>query len=182
MWCGTSTCHASAEPWFPSNYRSTLAAMPDTSSTPRTQVLETQDCWELLRGVSLGRLAVWTGDHPEIFPLTYLTDRETIVFRTGPGTKLEAALGDAPVAFETDGVDSRTNIAWSVVIKGSAETVDTNGGLHTSLARHLYPWESGTKDHVVRITPEVVTGRRFTVALPHAWEISLDDATRSGLD
>jgi uncharacterized protein len=156
--------------------------MDKSPSAPRTEILDVQGCWELLRGVSLGRLAVWSEDHPEIFPLTYLIDRQTVVFRTGPGTKLTAALCGAPVALEADGVDPRSNVAWSVVVKGPATLVDKSSGFLASAAHRLLPWESGSKDHFVRITPEGVTGRRFTVALPHAWDISLDDATRSGLE
>ncbi|RJN32862.1 pyridoxamine 5'-phosphate oxidase family protein [Nesterenkonia natronophila] len=155
----------------------------DTSpSVPRTEILDAQDCWDLLRSVSLGRLAVWSEDHPEIFPLTYLIDRQTVVFRTGTGTKLTAALRGAPVALEADGVDPRTNVAWSVVVKGPATAIDKGGSFLASSAHRLVPWESGSKDHFVRITPEAVTGRRFSVAPPHAWDISLDDATRSGLE
>ncbi|MCH8561567.1 pyridoxamine 5'-phosphate oxidase family protein [Nesterenkonia sp. LB17] len=156
--------------------------MQKTPSTPRTEVLESRECWELLRSVSLGRLAVWTGDHPELFPVTYLVDQRTIVFRTGPGTKRTAALGSSPVAFETDGVDPRTNVAWSVIVKGTAAEVEQTDDSLSSSSRRLFPWESGEKDHFVRITPEVVTGRRFIVAHPQAWDISLNDATRSGLD
>lgn len=156
--------------------------MQNTPSTPRTQVLEVNECWELLRGASLGRLAVWTGDHPEIFPLTYVTDHETIIFRTGPGTKLNAALAGAPVALEIDGVGSRTNVAWSIVVKGQAAPIELTEESLAGSTHRLIPWESGAKDHFVRITPEEVTGRRFVVAGPHGWDISLDEATRSGLD
>ncbi|WP_150461136.1 pyridoxamine 5'-phosphate oxidase family protein [Nesterenkonia ebinurensis] len=156
--------------------------MQNTPSTPTTEVLQSRDCWDLLRSVSLGRLAVWTGDHPEIFPLTYLTDQKTIIFRTGPGTKLSAVLGDTPVALEADEIDTRTNIAWSVVVKGRAQQMEHTEEFLTGNAHRLIAWEAGTKDYFIRITPEVVTGRRFLVAGPHAWEASLDDASRSGLE
>lgn len=83
---------------------------------PRTEKLESQECWNLLRQVSVGRLAVWLADGPDIFPVNYTTDHGTVVFRTGSGTKLEAALGDYPVAMEADGVNPETGVAWSVVI------------------------------------------------------------------
>ncbi|EXF24917.1 pyridoxamine 5'-phosphate oxidase [Nesterenkonia sp. AN1] len=156
--------------------------MSGTTPPPRTEVLESRDCWELLRENSMGRLGVWTVDHPEIFPLTYVTDGQTILFRTGPGTKLDAALGTAPVAFEIDGVNTGTNTAWSVVVQGRADTISAPLASSGSRAHRLISWQPGTKDHFVCITPELVTGRRFTVVPAHDWEISLDDATRSGLD
>lgn len=156
--------------------------MSGTTPPPRTEALETRDCWELLRENSMGRLAVWSVDHPEIFPLTYVTDGETVLFRTGPGKKLDAALGPAPVAFEIDGVDAGTNVAWSVMVRGRADATSPPLASSRSRAHRLLSWQPGTKDHFVRITPEVVTGRRFTVVPAHGEEISLDDATRSGLD
>ena len=63
-------------------------------------------CWELLRTTSVGRLAVWVEDHPDIFPLNYAVDHGTVVFRSRTGTKLSAALPDSPVALEADGYDA----------------------------------------------------------------------------
>ena len=53
--------------------------------------LDNHECWRLLRGVSVGRLAVWVDDHPDIFPINYKVDHGTLVFRTADGTKLQAA-------------------------------------------------------------------------------------------
>src|SRR6476659_10821448 len=80
-------------------------------------------CWALLRTTTVGRLAVWVGDHPDIFPLNYAVDHGTLVFRTGEGTKLGGALGEVPVALEADGVDAVSGMAWSVVVKGKAAAV-----------------------------------------------------------
>jgi uncharacterized protein len=43
-------------------------------STPDIEVLSSEQCWEQLRQVSVGRLAVWAEDHPDIFPLNYAVD------------------------------------------------------------------------------------------------------------
>ncbi|WP_308470683.1 pyridoxamine 5'-phosphate oxidase family protein [Arthrobacter sp. 4R501] len=47
---------------------------------------------EYLRSASVGRVAVSTASWPEIFPVNYVPDYGTVVFRTGPGTKLDAVL------------------------------------------------------------------------------------------
>ena len=60
-------------------------------------------CWALLRTTTVGRLAVWVDDHPDIFPLNYAVDHGTLVFRSRAGTKVSAALSDAQVALEADG-------------------------------------------------------------------------------
>jgi nitroimidazol reductase NimA-like FMN-containing flavoprotein (pyridoxamine 5'-phosphate oxidase superfamily) len=156
--------------------------MENKPSPPSTEVLGADDCWRLLRGVALGRLAVWVDDHPELFPLNFRTDHETIVFRTAPGTKLSAALTGKPVALEADHINSRTNQAWSVVVKGQAAEVEQTEEFRVNVAQLLLPWSPGAKDRFVRITPDTITGRRFTMALPQTWEITLDDATRAGFD
>jgi nitroimidazol reductase NimA-like FMN-containing flavoprotein (pyridoxamine 5'-phosphate oxidase superfamily) len=80
--------------------------------------LSESTCWELLRSTSVGRLAVWVDDHPDIFPLNYAVDHGTVVFRSSAGTKLSAALSDSAVALEADGYDAENGEAWSVVIRG----------------------------------------------------------------
>ena len=156
--------------------------MENKPTPPTVEVLEADECWRLLRGVALGRLAVWVDDHPELFPLNFRTDKQTIVFRTAPGTKLSAALEGKPVALEADHIQGRTNVAWSVVVKGRAAEVEQTEEFRTDVAQLLFPWSPGTKDHFVRITPDAITGRRFTIAPPQTWGITLDNATRAGFE
>ncbi|WP_426303263.1 pyridoxamine 5'-phosphate oxidase family protein [Arthrobacter sp. R-11] len=146
------------------------------------EVLSAEQCWALLRGVSVGRLAVWAANHPDIFPINYKVDHGTLVFRTGEGTKLHAALGDAPVALEADGVDQDTGIAWSVVVKGGAVGVTLTQEVLDTVGLLLFPWQAGRKDAFVRIVPTSITGRRFKVTSPLTWWSPLDDATRAGLE
>ena len=142
--------------------------------------LASNDCWQLLRSVSVGRLAVWVQDHPDIFPVNYKVDGGTLVFRTGEGTKLRSAVGNTPVAMEADGVDSSTGIAWSVVVKGQAAPVQGTEEVLDTVGLLLFPWEAGKKEHFVRIIPDEVTGRRFKVTPPLTWWTPLDAATRTG--
>lgn len=90
---------------------------------PSVKELAVNECWALLRDGEVGRLAVWVEDHPDIFPLNYAVDHGTIVFRSARGTKMSAALSDAPVALEVDGYISGSHEAWSVVVKGRAEGI-----------------------------------------------------------
>jgi len=66
--------------------------------------LSETESWTLLREAVVGRLAVIVDDQPDIFPVNHLVDLGSVVFRTGPGTKLTGALGHQ-VAFEVDGYD-----------------------------------------------------------------------------
>ena len=127
-----------------------------------TQVLDEHDCWELLRSQEVGRLAIASTTHPEIFPVNYVVDHGTIVFRTDEGAKLAASVLGAAVAFETD--SEVTGEAWSVVVKGRAIEIEDVNDLFDALDLPLYPWQLAPKHRFVRIVPDAVTGRRFRIA------------------
>ena len=148
-------------------------------SSSQVQNLEHHECWALLRTVSVGRLAVLVDGRPDIFPVNYIVDSGTLVFRTSQGTKLSAASGDAPVAVEADGVDPETGLAWSVVIKGTAALVKSTEDVLETSRLYLFPWQSGRKDAFVRITPDSVTGRRFQVTDPMTWWTQISSAART---
>jgi hypothetical protein len=138
---------------------------------PTILELDEHQCWELLRSQEVGRLAVAIANHPDIFPINYVVDHASVVFRTAEGTKLAAAVLGESVAFETDGESDGE--AWSVVIKGRALEIERMYELFDALDLPLYPWHVGPKHRFVRIEPEIVTGRRFRVvdrAAAHAGE------------
>jgi uncharacterized protein len=134
-----------------------------------TTVLPEHTCWMLLRSAGVGRLAVAIDAHPDIFPVNFVVDHGTIVFRTGAGSKLSAA-SSKPVAFEVDGYDSETSEAWSVVIKGRAEEINQLHERIESVDLPLAPWHADPKPYFVRIVPETISGRRFNVVDSSAWE------------
>ena len=151
-------------------------------ATPESEILEPRECWKLLQGSSIGRLGVWVEDHPEIFPVTFRVDHRTVVLRSGDGTKLRAALGGLPVAFEADGMVPASRKAWSVMVKGSAGEVTVTDEFLDNVGLMLFPWEPGKKDHFVRIVATAITGRRFTLERQLSWWNELDRVTRTGAD
>ncbi|MFI7583772.1 pyridoxamine 5'-phosphate oxidase family protein [Kocuria sp. M1N1S27] len=136
-------------------------------------------CWELLRDAGVGRLAVWVGDHPDIFPVNFVVDHGTLVFRSAEGTKLASALTDVPVAVETDGYDESSAEAWSVVVRGRAERIQQVQELTDTLDLPLFPWQAGRKGIFVRVVPDSVTGRRFPVADPGVWRTPWSQVRRA---
>jgi len=138
-------------------------------------------CWELLRTTSVGRLAVWVEDHPDIFPLNYAVDHGTVVFRSRTGTKLSAALPDSPVALEADGYDAEKAEAWSVVIRGNAEEIKGQDLMDT-IDLPLFPWQAGDKPRFIRIIPTITSGRRFPVADPSVWRTPLSGVKRASME
>ena len=87
------------------------------------EVLDRADCIRLLRTVSLGRIGITAGALPTILPINFRVDGDRILFRTGVGTKLDAATRGAVVAFEADDIDPMYHSGWSVVVTGIAREV-----------------------------------------------------------
>ena len=131
-----------------------------------TESLTTAQCWELLREGVVGRLAVTHDGRPDVFPVNFAVDHGSLVFRTGSGTLFDSSDG-AFVAFEIDGYDATRAVAWSVVAKGVAHEVYQLDDALAALRLPLYPWHEGPKPRIMRIHPEVVTGRRFVVRGGH---------------
>ena len=128
------------------------------------EVLDDGECWQLLGTVEVGRLAIAIMNVPDIFPINFVVDRHTVVFRTAEGTKLAAAVLGKGVAFEVDGYDTRSGRAWSVVVKGHATEIEKMYELFDARELPLFPWHSGSKHRFVRIVASEISGRRFTAA------------------
>jgi nitroimidazol reductase NimA-like FMN-containing flavoprotein (pyridoxamine 5'-phosphate oxidase superfamily) len=129
---------------------------------PATEELSLHTCWAMLRETPVGRLAVTTDEGPDIFPINFVVDGGSIVFRTAAGTKLSAA-NRQRVAFEADGYDASLGTAWSVVVKGRAVPVATTDESIDVHSLPLLPWQHGNKPWFIRIVPATVTGRRIHV-------------------
>lgn len=140
------------------------------------------ECWSLLRSTDLGRLAVVVGSWPDIFPINFVVDHGTIVFRTAEGTKLSASTTTLAVAFEADGFDLATRTAWSVVVKGSAQRIVVAQEQIARMRLPLFPMQDGPKRHFVRIEPAVVSGRSFHVAEHVTWTTPVMTAHQSAVD
>ena len=122
--------------------------------------LSVEACWSVLGSAQVGRLAVCVDGSPRIFPINFIVDEETIVFRTAPGTKLAASI-NADVAFEVDDYDVDSGQAFSVIVEGRATEISEAAEWDRALGLPLFPWHVTPKGHFVRITPDTVSGRRF---------------------
>ena len=144
--------------------------------------LDTHTCLGLLRTCEVGRLAVSITDHPDIFPINYVVDRGTVVFRSAEGTKLAAAVLGRGVAFEVDGYDAEAGEAWSVVIKGFAVEIEQMHDYFDALDLPLFPWHAAPKHRFVRIEPVEITGRRFRVVGAEAWGGDRSNVPRAAVE
>ena len=123
------------------------------------EILDRRECLRLLGGAGLGRIAVTSGALPMVVPVGYAMDGETIVVETGRGTPLEFATAGAVVGFEVDNLGERGHSGWTVMVTGVAEEVDNLPEIER--LRLLLPaWRDGGGERVVRISSELISGRR----------------------
>lgn len=121
--------------------------------------LSEEECWNMLARRELGRLAVAVHDEPEIFPVNYVVDGPSVLFRTAPGSKLAELAVNPHVAFEVDEYDD--DFGASVVLKGVAKRLELQSEIDEADALPLRPFIPTLKYRWVRITPVSLTGRRF---------------------
>lgn len=129
------------------------------------EVIERRDCLSLLASEQLGRLAILDGGDPLILPVNYAFIEESVVFRTGDGSKLDASRGGS-ACFEIDGVDADTRSGWSVVVRGHLHEIDAHDQPHLDrYSGQVDPWIS-EPGHLVELQPWSITGRRVLGADP----------------
>jgi nitroimidazol reductase NimA-like FMN-containing flavoprotein (pyridoxamine 5'-phosphate oxidase superfamily) len=125
------------------------------------ELLDEQQCVDLLRGASFGRIGVTISGLPVILPVNYVFAEGAIVFCTGEGTKLQAATERAVVAFEVDAYDAGTRTGWSVLAIGRSAHVTDPDQLAKLESTGLAPAAGGARHNCVRVEPEMITGRRI---------------------
>lgn len=127
--------------------------------------LGVEECLALLGSVPVGRVGVTIDALPAVLPVNFALWNGTIVFRTVPGTKLDAAAAGAVVAFEADAYGTADAPGgWSVLVRGIAREVTDPAELAelASLPLDSWAWD-GNAGRYVCIEPTVTTGRRIVV-------------------
>jgi uncharacterized protein len=126
------------------------------------EVLDRATCIELLaRHRFVGRLGFVVEGRPIILPVNYLFDDDAVVFCTASGTKLDAVVGGAEVAFEVDDSVPLRHSGWSVLVRGRAEVVTDPAEVARLRHGPLRPWVKGARAQWVRISLEEISGRRI---------------------
>jgi nitroimidazol reductase NimA-like FMN-containing flavoprotein (pyridoxamine 5'-phosphate oxidase superfamily) len=126
----------------------------------QVETIERDECLALLGSHSMGRLGMVVGAQPLIFPLYYMLDGTTVVFRSDRGLKVHSAIGHR-VAFEVDSPGDEREPGWSVLVVGTAELVESQASLRRLEQIATGAWNPGPKDHWVCIRSDAVTGRRI---------------------
>ena len=123
-------------------------------------VLSDDESWNRLKSVSLGRLVTRVGDQLELFPVNFVTQDGTVLFRTAEGTKLFSTVMNDKVLFEAD--DHTVAEGWSVIVRGTARLLTGAEEIQEADRAGLMPWVPTEKLRYVRVTPTELTARHFT--------------------
>jgi nitroimidazol reductase NimA-like FMN-containing flavoprotein (pyridoxamine 5'-phosphate oxidase superfamily) len=126
----------------------------------RLEALTEREVLEAVRGQPIGRIGFVVDGWPVVLPVNFAVDGRDVVFRTDPGTKLDACRGQR-VCFEVDGADSVYQRGWSALALGVAEWVQDDDVIEQLERTHVRPWASGAKRHWVRVAVEQWSGRRL---------------------
>ncbi|MGZ4442342.1 MAG: pyridoxamine 5'-phosphate oxidase family protein [Nocardioidaceae bacterium] len=128
--------------------------------------LPERQCWEMLRGSIVGRIAICTPSGPRILPVNYAVHDDAVVFRTSPSGEIGSHAVGRNLAFEVDHIDYERHQGWSVLLLGEAELVDDVAELDR--IRRVWdprPWADGDRVLYLRLRARQVTGR----ALGNDW-------------
>jgi len=136
----------------------------DETSTMLVELTRTE-CLDLLVANTFGRVVVATANSglPMIRPVNYVFDvpSQSVVFRTGEGSKFHALVHSAQACFEIDAMDPDTVSGWSVIIVGRTEEVSHAAEIRRLEGLGLANSAAGPKSHWVRIRARTVSGRRI---------------------
>jgi nitroimidazol reductase NimA-like FMN-containing flavoprotein (pyridoxamine 5'-phosphate oxidase superfamily) len=124
--------------------------------------LTPSECYELLEQATVGRIGVSIDALPVILPVHFTLLDDAVIFRTRPGTKLDAATNGAVVAFQADETEALEQESWSVLVQGVAREVTDPDELARVKLLPMVAWPgSRDGDRWVRIRSGKASGRRF---------------------
>lgn len=124
--------------------------------------LDVDECLRLLATESVGRVAINDQGGPVVFPVNYLVDRGSVVFRTGVGSKLGAADARDEASFEVDHVDRQDGTGWSVLVRGRLVEVANGDEVDRLSMLPLRPLVDGDRDHLLQVMARTISGRRIS--------------------
>ena len=121
------------------------------------------ECLALMASTPVGRIIYTRRAMPAVEVVNFALDHGDIVIRTARDGKLAAAAGGAVVAFEADSLDLAQRTGWSVTAIGQAHEVTDAGEAARLGTIGLNSWAPGPRDHFIRISPVILTGRHLHI-------------------
>jgi nitroimidazol reductase NimA-like FMN-containing flavoprotein (pyridoxamine 5'-phosphate oxidase superfamily) len=144
-----------------------------TSSSPAgsarrvVERLDEAECLRLLSIRGLGRLVYNSRYGPMALPVEYTMHEGSIVFRTTQDTFTDEDLrtgiahAEYHVALEVDQIDLAARQGWTVLVRGAAHHLDTEGERASILSAGVESWIEGEPEHAIRINPTRIWGHRI---------------------
>ncbi|GAA1947507.1 pyridoxamine 5'-phosphate oxidase family protein [Kitasatospora viridis] len=136
----------------------------------RIEELSEAECLRLLSTVPIGRVVYTEHALLRVVPVPFRVEADRRLLLVLPPDPVAArTLHGAVAAFQADRLDAPRRAGWSVVLHGRAEVVREP----VAPAELPRPWLEGAEPLVVRLTAELVTGRRLSrkgtaAPAPHA--------------
>jgi nitroimidazol reductase NimA-like FMN-containing flavoprotein (pyridoxamine 5'-phosphate oxidase superfamily) len=125
------------------------------------EVLGHDECLNLLARARLGRIGLSIGALPTVLPVNFRLVDGHVVFRTGVGSKLDAATRGSVIAFEVDDFDPVEHTGWSVVVTGIAEDHPGPEWAGTIVSSAIPRWAPEGASRLVFLATDIVSGRRI---------------------
>jgi hypothetical protein len=143
---------------------SDTASQPSAPGVASLERLNRSECLNMLALAQVGRVGFVVDGQPEILPVNYALDGDTVLFRTDEGSVLNRA-SMANVAFEVDSIDEAFQSGWSVLVRGRGECIADAVDPTSERIRRLtlITWAPGERDRWFTIRPTSITGRRLRV-------------------
>jgi len=126
--------------------------------------LSRDECLRLMASVSVGRIIYTRRALPAVELVSFALHRGDIIIRTDSGGKLAAATQHSVVAFEADLLDAGQQAGWSVTAIGQSREVTAPADIGLLRTMGLTSWVPGAREHFIRISPEILNGRRLRAA------------------
>jgi len=126
--------------------------------------LPRDECLRLMASVSIGRIVYTRRALPAVELVNFALDHGDIIIRTDSGGKLAAATQHSVVAFEADRLDMDQRGGWSVTAIGQSREVTDPAEISQLQDIGLSSWAPGIREHFIRISPEILNGRRLRVS------------------
>ena len=127
-------------------------------------VLGFDECLRRVTSTPIGRIAFRDGADMVILPVNHVVDGTMIAFRARWDSRLASSVSEHPIAFEVDHYDTSTHTGWSVLVKGTAETIYDETECQRLEGLLKVPWTGRPESSFwTSIRPDEVSGRELGV-------------------
>ena len=123
--------------------------------------LPRDECLRLMASVTVGRIIYTRRALPAVELVNFALDHGDIIIRTDSDGKLAVATQHSVVAFEADRLDPDQQAGWSVTAIGQSQEVTDPAEIGQLQKIGLTSWTLGVREHFIRISPEILNGRRL---------------------